>query len=163
MTTEAAFDCTGSLSCTLAVGIWPGTYEVTYTATVDADATGSVGNQVVATGGGDEPPVCTDCSTDHPVEAPTITVVKSADPASGTEAAPGDTLTYTLSVEIETSNLTQVLTLADTLGTGLTFGSVTGMTPDAAFDCTGSLSCTLAVGKAPGTYEVTYTATVDAD
>ncbi|NKI33581.1 hypothetical protein HFP89_00190, partial [Wenzhouxiangella sp. XN79A] len=46
------------LTFTLPSGTVPGTYLVTYTAVVDADATGSVGNSVVPTGGGDPDPEC---------------------------------------------------------------------------------------------------------
>src|SRR5690606_37630353 len=82
------------------------------------------------------------------------------DPAPGSEVSPGDTLTYTLTVTIGNSATTEVLTLADTLGVGLTFGEVTDA---GAFACSGALSCTLPAGSLPGTYAVVYTATVDAD
>ncbi|MEN5189813.1 hypothetical protein, partial [Luteimonas sp. TWI596] len=62
VTDAGAFACTGTLTCTLPAGTLPGTYTLTYTATVNADATGSVGNVVVASnpaGGNDPEPVCT--------------------------------------------------------------------------------------------------------
>src|SRR5690606_34427526 len=71
-----SFACTGELQCTLAAGALPGTYALTYTTTVDADATGSVGNSVVATGGGGDPE-CDPCGTEHEVEPPTISVAKT--------------------------------------------------------------------------------------
>uniref|UniRef100_UPI003075E025 DUF7927 domain-containing protein n=1 Tax=Luteimonas sp. gir TaxID=3127960 RepID=UPI003075E025 len=163
VTDAGAFACTGALSCTLPAGTLPGTYTLTYTATVNADATGSVGNVVTATtppGGNDPEPVCTTCETEHPVVATSITVSKSSNPASGSEVSPGDTLTYTLAATIANSATTEVLTLADTLGAGLTFGAVTDA---GAFACTGALSCTLPAGTLPGTYTLTYTATVNAD
>src|SRR5690606_10165247 len=69
----------------------------------------------------------------------------------------GDTITYTLTATVSESQLVADLVLTDTLGTGLTFGSVTNA---GDFTCTGSLSCTLPAGTVPGTYTVTYTATV---
>ncbi|MFA5712491.1 MAG: hypothetical protein WDA30_28355, partial [Mycolicibacterium sp.] len=94
------------------------------------------------------------------VAKPIVSVGKSATPAAGSQVAVGDTITYTLSVNIANAPLTSLLTLDDTLGTGLTFGSVTSSSP--AFTCSGSLVCTLPVGTDPGTYSVTYTATVNA-
>ncbi|MFT4256655.1 MAG: hypothetical protein QM599_06840, partial [Pseudoxanthomonas sp.] len=129
------------VTCVLDAGAAVGTHAFTYSATVDADATDSVGNVVVATtpDGGDPDPDCTTCETEHPL-SPSITVVKSADPASGSEVAPGDTITYTLTTTIANSATTEVLTLADTLGDGLTFGEVTDA---GSFSCSGSLTCTL--------------------
>ncbi|WP_337246204.1 isopeptide-forming domain-containing fimbrial protein, partial [Luteimonas sp. gir] len=163
VTDAGAFACTGALTCTLPAGTLPGSYTLTYTATVNADATGSVGNVVTATtppGGNDPEPVCTTCETEHPVVATSITVSKSSNPASGSEVSPGDTLTYTLIATVANSATTEVLTLSDTLGTGLTFGLVTNA---GAFACTGALTCTLPAGTLPGTYTLTYTATVNAD
>ena len=162
VTAPGAFTCSGNLTCTLPVGTVPGTYAVRYTATVDADASGTVGNNVLASNppGGDPDPVCTTCSTEHPVVLPAVSVVKTAAPASGTEVAPGDTVAYTLSVTVADAATNEVLTLADTLGEGLTFGVVTA---PGAFTCSGGLLCTLPAGTLPGTYAVTYTATVDAD
>src|SRR5690606_6086228 len=160
VTAAGDFACTGSLTCTLPTGTLPGVYAVTYTATVNADATGSVGNSVRATGGGDGDPTWDPCTTEHDVEAPTITIAKTANPADGSEVVPGQTLSYTLTATITTSATTEPLVLTDTLGAGLTFGAVT----DAGdFACTGSLTCTLPVGTLPGSYAVTYTATVNAD
>ncbi|WP_024892306.1 isopeptide-forming domain-containing fimbrial protein [Luteimonas huabeiensis] len=138
---------------TLPAGAAPGSYSVVYTATVDADAQTSVGNAVVPTGGGDPndpgapPPTCASCETEHPL-ASAIHVSKSADPASGSEVSPNDTLTYTLTVTIANAATTEVLTLTDTLGAGLSFGQVTDA---GAFACSGALSCTLPAGTLPGT------------
>src|SRR5690606_23394061 len=152
VTDSGAFACAGELSCTLPAGTLPGTYAVTYTATVNQDATGSVGNSVVATGGGgDEDPDCTSCSTEHEVEATSITVVKTADPADGSEVRPGDTRTYTLTATVEVSATTEPLVLTVTLGAGLTFGVVTLSVPVALPI---ELSCTLPAGTLPGTYAV---------
>ncbi|MFL6588089.1 MAG: Ig-like domain-containing protein [Luteimonas sp.] len=151
---------------TLPAGTAPGTYTVRYTADVDADATVRVTNSVIAAGGDDPnapspvPPVCTSCSTSHPLAASSVTIVKTADPASGTTVAAGTTLTYTLSATVADAATTEVVTLTDTLGAGLSFGAVTS---PGILTCTGSLSCTLPSGTVPGTYTVSYTATVDAD
>ncbi|MFT3756074.1 MAG: isopeptide-forming domain-containing fimbrial protein [Pseudoxanthomonas sp.] len=167
VTNAGAFACTGTLTCTLPAGTAPGTYAVTYTATVDVSAAISVRNSVEATGGnlppnpGEPPtePTCSVCETEHNVAAPAITVAKSSNPGSGTEVRAGDTIAYTLTVTVENSATTDVLTLADTLGAGLSFGAVTDA---GAFACTGSLNCTLPVGTPVGSYALTYTATVDA-
>ncbi|WP_149196659.1 isopeptide-forming domain-containing fimbrial protein, partial [Luteimonas suaedae] len=161
VTDAGDFACSGTLECTLPAGTLPGSYVVTYTVTVDADATGAVGNSVViAEDGGDPDPECTTCATEHTIELPTITTVKTADPAADGEVRPGDTITYTLTTTIATSATTEVFRLTDTLGPGLTFGEVT----DAGdFACADALACTLPAGTLPGTYAVTYTATVDAD
>ncbi|MDH5835099.1 OmpA family protein [Luteimonas kalidii] len=163
VTDTGAFACTGALTCTLPAGTVPGSYALSYTATVDADASGTLRNVVTASnppGGTDPDPECTTCTTEHVVEPTSITVAKSSDPAPGSEVAPGDTLAYTLTVTVANSATTQVLTLVDTLGEGLGFGEVTDA---GAFACTGSLTCTLPAGAVPGTYALTYTATVDAD
>ncbi|MCD9034021.1 DUF11 domain-containing protein, partial [Luteimonas sp. Y-2-2-4F] len=162
VTDAGAFACTGALTCTLPAGTLPGSYALSYTATVDADATGTVGNAVTASnppGGNDPDPVCTSCETEHPISATSVAVTKSSDPASGSEVSPGDTLTYTLTVTVSNSATTEVLTLVDTLGAGLTFGAVTDV---GAFACSGALTCTLPAGTLPGSYVLRYTATVDA-
>ena len=162
VTDAGDFQCTGGLACTLTAGRGIGTYTVTYTATVDADATGTVGNSVVASNGQgiDPPPVCTSCTTEHTIVPTEISVSKSANPASGSTVLPGETIEYTLAVTVANSNTTQALVLEDTLDAGLTFVEVTDA---GAFDCTGGLACTLPAGSSVGTYTVTYTATVDAD
>src|SRR5699024_4070546 len=77
------------------------TRTISYTVTVDADAHGvSIGN--VVTGDGDQPPE--DCVEDGPCETThntpaTWTLSKESDPASGSEVAPGDTVTYTVTAE----------------------------------------------------------------
>ncbi|MBB1088523.1 DUF11 domain-containing protein [Lysobacter sp. SG-8] len=164
VTSAGAFTCnsTSPLVCTLPVGTAQGSYPLVYTATVDADATGSVGNSVVATKppGIDPDPVCTTCSTDHPLVPATTTVNKTSDPPSGDIVAPGDTLTFTLSATVSGSALTQPLTLTDSLSAGMSFGTVTSA---GDYTCSGELVCELPAGTLPGTYDVVYTATVDAD
>ncbi|MBC6906291.1 isopeptide-forming domain-containing fimbrial protein, partial [Saccharophagus sp. K07] len=146
------FTCTGSLSCTLPAGTVPGTYTVSYTATVNDQATGTVSNAVL----GDQGTCDADCDVDVPVTDPSVTYNKSADTAGPVSV--GDVITYTLTATVTNSQLVTDLVLTDTLGVGLTFGSVTNA---GAFTCTGSLSCTLPAGTVPGTYTVSYTATVN--
>src|SRR5690606_36670470 len=162
VTDAGAFTCSGALDCVLPAGSALGTYAMTYTATGDADATGTVDIIVTAVNpqGGDADPDCTACTTEHDIEPVAITVVKSANPDSGTEVRAGDTIAYTLSVTVANSATTQPLTLNDTLGTGLSFGEVTNA---GAFACSGSLDCELPAGTLPGVYEIAYTAIVDAD
>ncbi len=157
VTSPGAYSCTGTVQCTLPAGTAPGTYAVSYTATVNANASGSVGNSVVASGGGGNPPTCTTCSTTHPLN-PAVTVVKTSNPASGTAVSAGQTLTYTLTATVANAALTAPLVLTDTLSANQTFGSVTSA---GAYTCTGTVQCTLPSGTAPGTYAVTYTATVN--
>ncbi|NCT68511.1 MAG: isopeptide-forming domain-containing fimbrial protein [Rhodanobacteraceae bacterium] len=159
VTSAGAFTCTGALQCTLPAGTPPGTYAVSYTATVKASASGSVANNVTATGGSPTDPTCTSCSTTHPLKDPAISVVKASNPVSGTAVAAGETITFTLTATVSEAALTSNLVLTDTLGAGLTFGSVTSA---GNFTCTGSLQCTLPAGTVPGTYAVSYTATVKA-
>ncbi|KAF1718826.1 hypothetical protein CSC76_18545, partial [Pseudoxanthomonas mexicana] len=158
------FSCSGTnpLVCTLSAGTVPGTYTATYTATVNDQATGTVDNAVVGTG--DDAPTCAGtCTTETPVTEPLpplVTYTKSAALPSGqTDARVGDTITYTLTTTVVNAVTTSDVVLTDTLGTGLTFGAVTNA---GAYTCnsTNPLVCTLPVGTVPGTYTVTYTATV---
>ncbi|MEJ2791567.1 MULTISPECIES: isopeptide-forming domain-containing fimbrial protein, partial [unclassified Pseudoxanthomonas] len=164
--TAGTFTCgnTNPLVCTLPAGTLPGTYTVTYTATVNDQASGTVNNAVVGTG--DDAPTCAgSCSTETPVTEPLpplVTYAKGAAlPADQTEVSVGDTITYTLTATVNNAATTAELVLTDTLGTGLTFGSVTNA---GAYTCnsTNPLVCTLPAGTLPGTYTVTYTATVNA-
>src|SRR5690606_29506068 len=112
--------CPDSLACTLPAGAAIGTHAVTYSATVDTDATGTVANSVAASNGQgiDAPPVCTSCTTQHNVVPAEINVTKSANPASGTTVLPGATIEYALTVTVSNSSTTQDLELVDTLGAG---------------------------------------------
>ena len=156
---------------TLASGAAPGTYAVVYTATVQPDAGTTVDNSVQATGGNPPPgsgqppapqPTCDPaCATEHAVARPAVAVVKTANPLPGTDVAAGDVITYGLTVAVANASLLSDVVLTDTLGAGLTFGSVTSA---GAFTCGGvnPLVCTLPAGTAPGSYALQYTATVDA-
>ncbi|THJ36517.1 DUF11 domain-containing protein [Lampropedia aestuarii] len=152
---------------TLPTGAETGVYSVSYTASVDADAEVSVNNTVAGTGGGNpnspnpSVPTCApgDCTTGHPVE-PELLLSKTSVPESWTEVVPGDTLTYTLTVEVLNGPTQSDVVLTDTLGPGLVFDEVTsagGFTHDPSAN-----TFTLSAGAASGTHSVTYTAKVEA-
>ena len=158
VTNAGAYTCnsTNPLVCTLPVGTLPGTYTVTYTATVNDQAVGTVDNAVVGTNA-----TCTtNCGTSTPVTAPAVSYSKSVElPVGQTEVSTGDTLTYTVTATISNSSTTALLTFTDTLGTGLTLGTVSA----GNFSCgtANPLVCTLPAGTTPGTYSVSYTAIVN--
>ena len=171
---EFAADVGGApvLTFTLRSGTEPGTYEVSYTATVDDDAAETVANSVVVTGnGGDPEPECNICKTEHPIDEPAdpladpeVSVTKTSNPNSGSLVSAGQNITYGLSVEITEAPLIGELVLEDALGAGLTFG---GVTDDGEFTLDASsaleLMFTLPSGTVPGIYSLEYTATVDDD
>ncbi|MEZ0472843.1 DUF6923 family protein, partial [Luteimonas salinilitoris] len=147
------------LECTLAAGALPGVHTFTYQAQVAPDAVGDIGNVVSATGGGGSEPECTDCSTEHPVAEPVVTIAKTADPDEGEEVGVGDTLMYTLTVTIEKAALTMPVLLHDTPGAGLTVGAL----PAGCVNGAGEIVCTVETGTVPGVYTFSYPATVNAD
>ena len=161
VTAPGAYACTGTLTCVLPAGTVPGSYAVSYTATVDPGATGSVGNRVVASNppGGDPDPDCQVCTTEHEVVPPTVLVSKRSNPESGALVLPGETVEYTISVEVQSSATTGEVVLTDTLSGAQT---LSGELPAGCVAAEGGLVCTLAAGTLPGTYVFTYTATVDA-
>ena len=151
------------LVCTLPAAAVPGTYVVTYTATVNDLATGFVRNAVVGTG--DDAPTCQGtCQTETIVTAPMPAIVtygKSAVlPAGKTEVVAGDTIAYTLTTTVQAATTSSEIVLTDTPGTGLTFGAVTDA---GAYTCNAAspLVCTLPIGTTPGVYTLTYTAIVN--
>ncbi|HKE93281.1 MAG TPA: hypothetical protein VKB34_03160, partial [Povalibacter sp.] len=149
------------LVCTLPAGSPPGTHSLSFTAIVNSSAVGSVRNVVVASGG-DTPTCVGTCSTDTPFVSPHVTFGKDVTlPAGRTAVLIGDVMTFTLSTAVAAAPTTAVVTLLDTLSSGLTFGSVTNA---GAYTCgaTAPLQCTLPAGTAIGTYVLTYTATVNA-
>lgn len=155
ITSPGAFTCTGGnpVHCTLPAGTGAGTYPISYRVVVNDAATTSVGNSVVPDQG-----TCTDCSTTNPLVD--IVTRKSAAPATGTQVAAGATITYSLATTVSGGALTRPLTVTDTLGAGLTFGTVVD---GGGFSCNAAspLVCTLPAGAAAGTHTVRYTATVD--
>ncbi|WP_368563038.1 isopeptide-forming domain-containing fimbrial protein [Pseudoxanthomonas sp. UTMC 1351] len=154
-----------TLTCALPSDTPAGTYDVSYTVAVAAGATGTVSNQVVIAGGGDPDPVCNPCNTQHPIAPAVVTRAKTSNPASGASVEVGDAITYTLALTVAGSATTQVEQLQDTLGSGLTFGSITSQAPEFGSSCAvagQALTCSLPTGALPGTYNVVYTATVAA-
>ncbi|MGQ3890895.1 prealbumin-like fold domain-containing protein, partial [Legionella sp. CNM-4043-24] len=152
--------CTASgqvITCTLPAGTAPGTYTFTYDVAVDGNASGTVSNTVVPSGGSATTPTCTNCSTTHTVTPATILVSKSSNPASGTVVAAGDTVDYTLQADISLSGNDSDLILTDTLSAGQTLGTLPA-------GCTVAglvITCTLPANSTPGTYTFTYPVTVD--
>ena len=158
VTNAGAYTCNSSnpLVCTLPVGTVPGTYTVTYTATVNAQAVGTVDNAVVGTG--DDAPTCAGtCSTQTPVAAPRIVVSKSSDPGTGAQVQVGQTVRYTLTVEVSASALREALVLVDTPDRGLTLGALPA---GCTFDGT-RLTCQLPAGTPAGVHTLTYEAVVN--
>ena len=161
--TSTAFDCSGGLTCTLPAGTAMGTYTVTYTATVDTGATGSVANNVTATGGGgDNPPTCSPCTVTHPLPQPP-NVFKAFSPDS-IVAGGSSTLTITLAnpnpaTATLTANLVDSLPAGVTLATPLTI-STTCSGGSGVSGTAGGSSITLASGAqipagSPGTCVIT--------
>jgi len=164
VTSPGAFACNAAnpMVCTLPAGTPVGTYALTYTATVDPDATRVVSNVVTATGGtgtGGSPPTCGTCSTEHLLADPRVTLAKSATPGSGQEVSVGDTIEYTLTVTVENSATLAEVRLIDTPGPGLALGTL----PASCVVQGATAVCTLAAGTVPGVYTFTYPATVTAD
>ncbi|NKI33546.1 hypothetical protein HFP89_00015, partial [Wenzhouxiangella sp. XN79A] len=148
---------------TLPAGTAPGTYSVSYALTVDAAATVAVGNVVVPNGGGDPDPECPSCSTSHPV-TPQISATKTSNPADGSSVVAGQTITYTLTLDVTNGPTTAAVVLTDTLDAqlenvqlvnagGFTLASLGG----------GVYEFTLGSGAASGSYQVVYSADVVAD
>ncbi|MGN7920336.1 isopeptide-forming domain-containing fimbrial protein, partial [Lysobacter sp. 22409] len=155
----SAYTCNAAnpLVCTLPAGTVPGVYTVTYTARVNAQATGGVTNAVVGTG--TDNPTCTGtCTTNTPVTASAVSYEKTASTAG--PVVVGDVITYTLTATVTNAQTTGVTTLTDTMGSGLDFVAVTSA---GAFTCNAAnpLVCTLPAGTVPGSYAVTYTARVN--
>jgi uncharacterized repeat protein (TIGR01451 family)/fimbrial isopeptide formation D2 family protein len=110
------------------------------------------------------PPNCTGNNTSTAtVGVWAVTVVKSANPASGNAVVVGQTITYTLTATVTGGATTADTVLRDTL-TGLTFGTVTlaGVYQNPGAGIGNERTFTLPAGTAAGTYSVSYTATVDA-
>ncbi|WP_102944949.1 OmpA family protein [Stenotrophomonas sp. VV52] len=163
VTQAGDFTCNAAnpLVCSLPVGTAPGVHTLVYTARVDADATGTVRNAVVPSkpAGVDPAPVCSSCTTEHPIVPSQATVTKSADPVSGSFVDRGQGIVFTVTTVIAGSATTQPLLLQDALGAGLNFDTVVSA---GAYTCTGALQCTLPAGTLPGSYPLVYRATVDA-
>ncbi len=147
------------LQCTLAAGALPGNYAFVYQTVVAATASGAIGNNVAATGGGPTDPDCTSCSTNHLIAAPVVDASKSSAPGNGSTVNIGDTIQYTLTVTVANAAVTQPVVLTDTPGAGLTIGAL----PAGCANNGGNIVCTLPTGTVPGSYSFAYPATVNAN
>lgn len=155
--------------------------EITYTVTVDADATGVLLRNTV-TGEG-TPLIPTDptdpespttpgtpvtpppSTTEHPVATPGFTVAKSADPATGTRVDPGSVITYTVTGTNTGDTVLDPASIADDLRPALAHAAynddVSASRGDASVaDGALSWSGTLRPGQ---NVVITYSVTVDAD
>ncbi len=160
VTDAGAYTCNGAnpLVCTLPAGTAPGSYTVTYTAMVNDQAVDTVDNAVVGTGE-DAPTCAATCTTQTPVAAPRVVVSKSSDPGTGTRVHVGQTVRYTLTVDISGSALREALVLVDTPDRGLTLGALpAGCTVDGT-----RLTCRLPAGTPAGVHGLTYEAVVNPD
>jgi uncharacterized repeat protein (TIGR01451 family) len=112
-------------------------HALSYDADVNANAGAIVGNQVVASGGGGEPPVCTTCSTEHELDAPQIRLSKTA---GSREVRIGDLVRYTLTVENVGSTDLVNGTVVDTPAAGFSYveGSLLANDADAMATVSGS-------------------------
>ncbi|MHC1653600.1 CshA/CshB family fibrillar adhesin-related protein [Stenotrophomonas maltophilia] len=160
VTSAGTYTCNAAnpLVCTLPAGTVPGSYSLTYTAVVNAQATGQVTNAVIGSGG-DNPSCTANCGTSTPVTGSAIDYRKTSAAAGSVKV--GDSIVYTLTAVVSNSRTTAMFTLTDTMGPGLDFGAVTA---NAGFNCNAAnpLVCTLPAGTVPGTYTVNYTAVVNA-
>ncbi|AMJ55301.1 MULTISPECIES: OmpA family protein [Stenotrophomonas] len=144
------------LVCTLPAGTAIGVYTLTYTAVVTNEASGSVRNAVLASGG-DNPSCTVNCGTDTPVLTPVVDVSKSADPSSGTQVERGQVLRYTLTAVVANAPTTQPLVLVDTADAGLTLSAL----PAQCSQSGNTVTCTLPAGTAVGVHNLSYDATVN--
>ncbi|KRG73742.1 hypothetical protein ABB30_15170, partial [Stenotrophomonas ginsengisoli] len=145
-------------TATLPANTAPGTYSVTYQATVTVDAGTTVGNTVTPTGA-----TCTGtCTTTTPVAKPGVALSKTA-VAPRTPAQVNDEISYTLSVVVTDAKTVTATTLTDTLGTGLELVAGSIVAPDFSCNAANPLVCTLPAGAAIGTHTVTYKARVTVD
>jgi hypothetical protein len=94
----------------------------------------------------------------------TLTANKVSFPADGTPIALGTTIAYTLTLEISNGPTSADTVLTDTLGAGLTFGTVTSNPAGFILGGTGNdRTFTLSSGASSGTYVLDYTAVVNMD
>ncbi len=134
----------------------------TYTVTAADVALGSITN--TGTGDSNETPPDDDVVTTPVLSSPEVFLSKSSTPDSGTPVIPGDTITYTLTLQVVDGPTTAEVELTDMLGADLTFDSVTSNPGGFTIGGSGNLLiATLPAGASDGTYEVEYTATVNTD
>jgi uncharacterized repeat protein (TIGR01451 family) len=144
--TAGPFNCNAAnpLICSLPGGTATGTYNLSYTATVNSAAAVSVANSVAVTAnGGDPTPSCSPCTTSHPVIPPQLSISKTASAASFVVGVPAS---YTLSVtNTSTSPTTAVATVSDSVPASLTLGAM----PANCSAAGQTVTCTIAAGFAP--------------
>lgn len=144
---------------TLPAGAVPGTYVVSYTAAVNADAKSEDLNNVVIAQtppgglppGGSLPSCSASCGTDHVMSTPKIEYSKST---TAVKAQEGDEIEYQLVVKVSDAQTTDAVVLTDTLGAGLEY--VPGSASGDLTVTTGPLRFTLPTRKDPGIYRVNY-------
>ncbi|MEG0937849.1 CshA/CshB family fibrillar adhesin-related protein [Comamonas sp.] len=154
---------------TLPAGTAPGTYLVSYTAEVKADAkSADLTNVVTAdnpTGGvppgGSLPSCSASCNTGHVMSAPKIEYSKTT---TAVKAQETDKIEYEVLVKVSDAQTTADVLLIDTLGAGLEFvqGSNSGDLSVQAVSASNQITLTLAANKAPGIYRVKYQVVVKA-
>ncbi|WP_395791875.1 hypothetical protein [Aquimonas sp.] len=144
--TAGAFTCnaTNPLICSLPAGTPIGTYPLSYSASVNTSAVGSVNNAVViSANGGDPTPICSPCTTTHPVNPPVLSLSKTASGASFVVGVPAS---YTLQVTNTGSSLTTAAaTVTDAVPASLTLGTL----PAGCTAAGQTVTCTIAAGLAP--------------
>jgi len=153
-----------TVTCTVATGLAAGaSTSFVIPVTPTAAATPGVTNTATASGGGDSTcPAAAHCSSSvsTSIGAPEVSVAKSSVPPSGSPVAPGDTIAYSVQVDVTGAALTQTFELTDTLDAQLTLISVT----NGAFTCSAGapLVCSLPAATPPGSYTLSYMAQVAA-
>lgn len=145
------------------------TATVTYRVTVNdaSDRGNNIANNFLVPEGGTPPVECTTGSTDCTVTPlPAVSVTKSADPASGSEVAAGDEVTYTLTF-VNTGEAIGGADYTDDLSAVLDDANLTGqpVSSDTALTGTFAASAIRVTGAidAGATTTVSYTVTVRPD
>jgi uncharacterized repeat protein (TIGR01451 family) len=124
--TAGPFTCGAGepLVCSLPSGTAVGSYSLSYTATVQAGATGTVSNSVTITGsGGDPDPVCSPCTTTHPLAIADLQVIKTVDQMTPSF---GQVINFTLQVRNNGPDAATNVVVTDALPSGF---ELLGTTP----------------------------------
>lgn len=172
-------DATGPTNVTASIGsanvvgntiVWTGDFpagnaSATITYTVTVRPPDQLGNAVLVNGvtGANCTPAVAGCSTTHPVQA--WTVVKTSDPAPGTQVSPSSPVTYRLTVRNTGSTAVTAATVTDSLAGVLDDAVLTsGPTASAGTASLAAGTITWTGDLLPGSDAVTidYTVTLDA-
>ena len=116
--TAGPFTCGAGepLVCSLPSGTAVGSYSLSYTATVQAGATGTVTNSAtISANGGDPDPVCSPCITTHPLAVADLQVVKTLDQMTPTF---GQVINFTLQVRNNGPDAATNVVVTDALPSG---------------------------------------------